>query len=101
MSGIIFVCLENYDMCGIIFVCLEKFRFACTEKCFYVRKNFATSTPTPPPTILEKETLISGCSDSAKFALITRQNELIPPPPIQRSLATPLIDCDVRKSKFG
>jgi hypothetical protein len=42
--------------------------------------------PARSPTILGKEILISGCSDSAKFAFITRQNLLTPP--IQRGLAS-------------
>jgi hypothetical protein len=42
------------------------------------------------PTIFGKEILISGCSDSAKFALITRQN-LLTPKPIQRGLAPSLV----------
>jgi hypothetical protein len=41
-------------------------------------KFFDVATP-PPPTIFEKEILIIGCSDWAKFALITQQNSLTPP----------------------
>jgi hypothetical protein len=43
--------------------------------------KFALMLPPPPPpqTIFEKEILIIGCSDWAKFALITQQNSLTPP----------------------
>ena len=41
--------------------------------------NFWIYWTFPLPTILGKEILIIDSSDSAKFALITRQNELTPP----------------------
>jgi hypothetical protein len=42
--------------------------------------------PSPPsPTIFGKEIVISGCGDSAKFALITRQNSLTPPTPFEEA----------------
>jgi hypothetical protein len=60
----------------------------CPENVLYVRKNLATPPPRSP-TILERGILTSRCRDSAKFALITRQNLFTPP--IQRGLATPLV----------
>jgi hypothetical protein len=62
-----------------------------TDK-YVVQKVFLMLRMPSLPAIFGQETLISGCYDLAKFALITWLISLAtpPPPPIQRGLVPPL-----------